>query len=178
MPARPPAPAAEALAERLRTTGRGTDFAAYEQAVCDAFAAFGFVARHIGGTEAPDGVADAPLGTLGYRVMLECKTAGGARVTQPNAVEAAKWREPYHAQYAALIGPAFGGDAALASELQTHGVSAWTSDDLARLLALGADPQELRALCVPGFAEDRIAELEWQRLHGRPKRVAVIAEAL
>lgn|GEM_PF-6094270 len=32
--------------------------------------------QHIGGHANPDGVADAQVGPLAYRVMLECKRAG------------------------------------------------------------------------------------------------------
>lgn len=57
--------------------------------------------------------------------MLECKSATGL-VTQPDAVEASKYRDPYRAQYAALIGPVFGEQTALAGELRTHGMVALT----------------------------------------------------
>ena len=81
---RPPAANAAGLAGRLRATATGADPEAFERAVCDAFAALGFVARHIGGHEAPDGTLDAPLGPLGYRVTLECKSArNGKTPTRP-----------------------------------------------------------------------------------------------
>ncbi len=53
------------LAERrreLEATQRGTDGAAFELAVCHAFAALGFRTTHVGGNGAPDGYIDAPLG--------------------------------------------------------------------------------------------------------------------
>lgn len=176
--ARPPLPAAPELTERLRATSTGADPDAFEQAVCDAFAALGFVARHIGGHDAPDGTLDAPLGPLGYRVMLECKTARGGKVTDPDAAEAAKWRAAYRADHAILIGPGYGADAQLQSELAAHQVSAWTVDDLAALLAAAANPAEIRPLLAPGFAAERVAAAAWERAHGRAKRVAVIAETL
>ncbi|MBC5800648.1 MAG: hypothetical protein GIW94_11860 [Candidatus Eremiobacteraeota bacterium] len=104
--ARPLSEQARAISERLAETVRGSDPAAFELAVCDAFGQLGFAATHIGGNDAPDGYADAQLGPLGYRVMLECKT-GGLDVTDPDAVEASKYRDAYHAQYCALIGPGF-----------------------------------------------------------------------
>ena len=175
---RPPPAAAAALTDRLRATATGPDPDAFERAVCDAFAALGFVARHIGGHDAPDGTLDAPLGPLGYRVMLECKTGHSGKVTDPDAAEAAKWRDDYHADHAILIGPGFGADTQLQSELATHQVSAWTADDLIALLGSGANPAEIRPLLAPGFAEDRVADALWERAHGRAKRVAVIAETL
>ncbi len=65
----------DAIANRLHTTSRATAPEASEKAVCDAFAAMGFVATHIEGNGAPDGLLDAPLGLLAYRAILECKTA-------------------------------------------------------------------------------------------------------
>jgi hypothetical protein len=68
-----PAPSAQAVAaaDALESSARSGDGAAFERAVCDAFAALGFAAVHLGGQKAPDGYADAQLGPLGYRVMLE-----------------------------------------------------------------------------------------------------------
>jgi hypothetical protein len=175
-----PAPIAHAdeLVARLRASGAGSDPSAFEQAVCDAFAALGFIATHEGGNDKPDGYLDAPLGPLGYRVMLECKSARGTKVTQPDAAEAAKWVQAYHAQYAALVGPAFGNDVELASELVTHQVSAWTIDDLATAFSLAVNPYEMLAAFAPGFAEDALESIAWERKHGRAKRVRVIAEML
>ena len=177
LPTRTSAPDTAELTARLQSTARGHDPAAFETAVCDTFAGLGFVATHVGGEAAPDGYVDAPLGPLGYRVMLECKTAAGV-VLQPDAVEAAKYVQPYHAQYAALIGPAFSEETALASELQTHGVAAITVDDLVSMLQNGCDPYELRTLFEPGFALDRLSDLLWERDHGEAKRVAVVCDVL
>lgn len=176
--ARPAPPDTAALAARLRATSTGAEPDAFERAVCDAFAALGFVARHIGGHEAPDGTLDAPLGPLGYRVMLECKTARGGKVTDPDAAEAAKFRDDYHADHAILIGPGYGADTQLQSELDVHEVSAWTVDDLIAVLGIAANPAEIRPLLAPGFAEDRVADALWERTHGRAKRIAVIAETI
>ncbi len=123
------------------------------------------------------GISMRRIGEAGYRVMLECKRAGGI-VQDPDAAEAAKYVGAYHAQFATLIGPAFGDDIQLASELRTHGVAAFTSDDLIALLAAGADPYDMRALFAPGFAAERIEAFLWEREHGERKRIAVICEII
>ena len=178
LPAPAPIAQANALVSKLRSTGAGADPTAFEQAVCESFAALGFIATHEGGNDKPDGYIDAPLGPLGYRVMLECKSARGQKVTQPDAPEAARWVAAYHARFAALIGPAFGNDAQLAEELQTHRVSAWTIDDLATAFSLALNAFEAQAAFAPGFAADALATIAWERAHGRAKRVRVIAEQL
>lgn len=180
LPSESPQPldaATQAVIDRLQRAVHGDDPAAFELAVCDAFAHLGFASTHLGGHQAPDGYADAQLGPLGYRVMLECKT-GGACVTNPDAVEASKFKDAYHAQFCALIGPGFAEDTELAGELQLHGVSAWTVDDLATLLRARSHPQEMRALFAPGYVSDAIAPVLWQRLHGASKRVTLICEYL
>jgi Restriction endonuclease len=169
----------DALAKCLHALSHGDDPEAFERAVCDAFDSLGFVARHIGGKGAPDGVIEAPLGRLAYRVMLECKTASGAAVPHPDAVEAAKWREPYGADYSMIIGPSFGeSDAEFTSELDVHKVSAWTVDDLVAALRIAADPDELRPVFAAGYAEDHLPAVVWERTHGLAKRVAVTAELI
>lgn len=176
---RPPAPATLAALETVRTTALGEDPIAFERAVCDFFATLGFTATHLGGNMRPDGYIDAPLGVLGYRVVLECKTAATyGHVTVPAAAEPARYRDAYGAQACALIGAAFWEGNPLASELAIHGVSAWTLDDLTALAHAGLDPHEMRSLFAPGFAEDALGELLWERAHGEAKRVAVIAEML
>ena len=159
---RAPDPQAQALAARLATTATGSDPAAFEVAVCDAFA-------HI-----PGGYGDAILGPLGYRVMFECKTGKG-NVTQPDAFEAAKYKDAFHAQYCTLIGPAFPDEVELTQELKTHGVSAWTLDDLTTALLVGANAYELRPCFEPGYAADGLMDLLWNRDHGLGKRVRVVA---
>jgi hypothetical protein len=174
-----PAPSAQALAaaDALESSARSGDGAAFERAVCDAFAALGFAAVHLGGQKAPDGYADAQLGPLGYRVMLECKTGAWA-VTHPDTFEAAKYREAYGARYCALVGSAFNTELELVKELQTHNVSAWTVADLRALLLAESDAWEMRACFAPGFASDGVAHLLWERVHGERKRVAFCAEAI
>ena len=174
---RPPDAQAQALADRLTATANGTDSAAFEITVCDAFTHLGFLSTHVGGHKAPDGYADALLGPLGYRVMIECKTAK-AEVAQPDAFEAAKYRDAYHAQYCTLVGPAFPDETELTQELKTHGVSAWTTDDLKTALLCGANAYELRPCFEPGYAADGITDLLWNRNHGPSKRVRVVAELI
>lgn len=172
-PPAPPVPP-DALIARLESTATGDDPAAFEIAVCDAFAHLGFAATHVGGAEAPDGYADAQLGVLGYRLMIECKTAKGD-VNQPDCVEASKFRGAYQADYCTIVGPAFTGKEELASELQTHDVTAFTVDDLRTLLTMNATAVEVRTLLKPGFAADFINDLVWERSHGVCKRISTIA---
>lgn len=178
MPPDPPVSAeTQALIDRLGSTAVGSDPAAFEQAVCDAFDALGFVSKHLGGQKAPDGYADAALGQLGYRVMIECKT-GQYAVTHPDAFEAAKYREPYGAAFCALVGSTFGEEIELAKELQNHDVAAFAVEDLQTLLRIGSNAYEMKALFAPGFAADGLEDLVWERHHGRAKRVRFIADAV
>lgn len=167
----------QALCDRLASTASGADPAAFEIAVCDALAHLGFLAQHLGGHDQADGVADAILGPLGYRVVIECKSAKGI-VTQPDCAEVAKEIAELHADYGVLVGPAFSDETELLSELQTHRVTAVTVDDLASLLHLGATALEIKTLLVPGYMSDVLADFLWQRAHGRCKRVADIAAIL
>jgi DNA primase len=176
-PPRAPDPQAQALVARLTATATGSDPAAFEVAVCDAFAHMGFLTNHVGGNKAPDGYGDAILGPLGYRVMFECKTGKG-NVTQPDAFEAAKYKDAFHAQYCTLIGPAFPDEIELTQELKTHGVSAWTLDDLTTALLAGANAYELQPCFEPGYAADGLMDLLWNRDHGLGKRVRVVAALL
>ena len=164
----------QALIDRLEATSAGDDAAAFELAVCDAFAHLGFGAMHLGGHKAPDGYADALLGVLGYRVMLECKSSKYIQ-ERPDVAEAAKYKDAYHADYCALIGTAFGEEMELLSELRTHGVTAFTVQDLTTLLSIGATAHEMRALFAPGFAADSLSDLLWDCFHGERKRLTDIA---
>lgn len=177
LPKRPVPAGAEALCARLEGAAHGDDPAGFERAACDAFTMLGFVATHLGGNDAPDGYADAVLGPLQYRVMLECKTAR-SQVTQPDCFEASKYREQYGADYCVIVGPEFSGELELASELQTHAVCAVTVADLQALLRAGADAVEVKQVLEPGFASDRIGDLLWERKHGRAKRLSVICDYL
>lgn len=167
-----PSRAITELIARLQTTAHGSDPEAFEIAVCDAFGALGFRSCHLGGRAAPDGYADAQLGVLGYRVMLECKT-GSEAVTHPNVFEASKYRDAYHAQYCAIVGPAFGPEFELATELKNHSVSAWSVSDLVTLLHMQSNAYEMLSLFAPGFAEDALGDVVWERAHGERKRVTL-----
>ncbi len=127
--------AKEALIARLTSTATGSDPQAFELACCDAFAELGFRTRHLGAHAQPDGIADAQLGPLAYRALLECKT-GKRVVSQPDAAEAAKFVPAFCADFALLIGPDFTDETELIQELQTHEVTALTVADLSTLLSL------------------------------------------
>jgi hypothetical protein len=176
--------AVDALVNRLKTTSRGEDPTAFEIACCDAFAHMGFRTQHVGGHANPDGIADAELGPLAYRVMMECKSAlhfdnpkhtPSGVVYKPDVAEAAKYAPIYDADFSALVAPDYGDNQETMSELQEHKVTAFTVDDLATLLHIRANPLEVRAVLEPGFAMDKVADLVWERRRGRVKRLATIA---
>lgn len=169
--------ATQQIIDRLHATSHGDNPTAFEVAVCDAFAALGFLANHLGGVGNPDGYIDAPLGVLGYRSMLECKS-GPTMQKDQMVFEAAKYREAYGAHYCAIVGPQFGERYDIVSELQTHGVSGWSIQALEMALRIQATPLELRSLFDPGFAEDKINDVLWQRNHGEPKRIRIVAEII
>lgn len=175
-----PAPHIAQLIDRLNESARGGSVAAaaaFEEAVCAALDALGFAATHLGGEKAPDGYADALLGPLSYRTMIECKSSDEG-VNDPSVFEAAKFKDAYGAQFCMLVGRAFSGEIEVAKELQNHEVSAWTVDDLSTLLRIGACALEMKALFAPGFASEALDDLLWERRHGRAKRVRLIADAI
>jgi hypothetical protein len=174
-----PAPSAAATITALQTAAAGPDPAAFERAVCTTFGLFGFSATHVGGNDAPDGYADALLGDLGYRVMLECKLGRDDTISRSSAAaETAKYREAYRADYCVLIAPSFDAEVTFVSELHTHGVAAWSLDDLLRAAALGLDCSRMRALFAPGFAADPLDDFAWAAVHGTAKRLRVVASLL
>jgi hypothetical protein len=173
----------DALVDRLRTTSQGEDPTAFEIACCDAFAHLGFRTQHVGGHANPDGIADAELGPLAYRVMMECKSAmhystphhtPSGVVYKPDVAEAAKYAKLYNADFSTLVAPDYGDNQETMSELQEHKVTAFTVDDIATLLHIRANPLEIRGVLEPGFA-NKVADLVWERRHGRVKRLATIA---
>jgi hypothetical protein len=181
VPVTPPAPLTKAqqdLIDRLRSSvldGDNPDN--FEIAVCDAFTSLGFAAKHIGGHGAPDGYADAQLGTLGYRVMIECKS--GKAIHTAGIFEAAKYKDTYNAQYCMIIGLDVGEQVEMEEEIKTHGVSAWSVDDVATLITLRANPLEILPMLQPGvIAGDVLQDIIWDRNHGKAKRVRIIAEIL
>jgi hypothetical protein len=174
-----PSGAAAVAIEAVRRAARGSDYDAFERAVCTAFELFGFSATHVGGSGAPDGYADAPLGELQYRVMIECKLSpghGGPHNADP--AEAVKYRDVYHAAYCVLVGPSFSNQTTFAAELHTHGAAAWTVDDLSRAAAMRLDCSQMRELFAPGFAAERLDDLAWAQTHGLAKRLRVVASLL
>jgi DNA primase len=172
-----PAEGVQALCDRIEATSTADDPAAFEAACCDAFARLGFLTQHLGQHGQPDGVADAILGPLGYRVLLECKTAKTI-VSQPDAAEAAKFREAFKADRSVMIGPDFSGELELLGELQTHRVCAMSVGVLQTLLHIGADALEVKGVIEPGYASDLIGDLVWERRHGAAKRVSTVAGLL
>lgn len=178
IPTEPSASAAPAIGT-LRKAASGSDSVAFEKAVCDMFAVFGFAPTHLGGSGAPDGYADALLGQLRYRVMIECKLLGHRNLAESSAAaEASRYREVYHGEYCAIVAPAIDAMPVFAAELRTHGVSAWTVDDLVAAAALRLDCSEMRPLFAAGFAVDMLDDLAWERLHGSAKRLRVVASLL
>jgi DNA primase len=181
VPVTPPAPLTkdqQDLIDRLHTSVLdGDDPDHFEIAVCDAFTALGFASKHIGGHGAPDGYADAQLGTLGYRVMIECKS--GQAIHTAGIFEAAKYKDTYNAQYCMIIGQDVGEQVEIEEEIKTHGVSAWSVDDLATLITLRANPLEILPMLQPGVvASDVLQDIIWERNHGKAKRVRIVAEIL
>jgi hypothetical protein len=169
----------DALATRLHATATSQAPENFEKAVCEAFAAMGFVATHVGGIGTPDGLLDAPLGPLAYRAVVECKTAHAETIVPaPHLDEPARFRDGYHAQYAILVGPAFSVDAVFENEMKNHAVSVWSVNDVVNALHLAIDPLECRELFAAGVVEDRLTDLAWARAHGTEKRLAVIASLL
>ncbi|MFN2450435.1 MAG: hypothetical protein ABR508_11720 [Candidatus Baltobacteraceae bacterium] len=178
--AAPPKADTEALITRLqRAASDSANPEAFEIAVCDAFSAMGLLSTHVGGLGAPDGYADAPLGTMGYRVMFECKS-GTTLQKSPNIFEAAKFRDAYRAKYAALIGSQSGTQQQEAlSEIKTHGVSLWGADDIVYALRAGLTPLDLAAAFAPGVvAQEVLPDIVWERDRGQRKRVRIIAEII
>lgn len=175
-----PAPSAHVqdVIARLRSTGDGDDPAAFEVAVCDAFAMLNFLATHLGGHGAPDGYLDAPLGVLGYRVMIECKS-GSAMNKGASVYEAAKYKDAYNAQYCALVGLDPGDQQEVVEETKTHGVSVWGVDDIALALEKALNPLELMQAFQPGVvAGDVLPDILWQRDHGSAKRARIIVQII
>ncbi len=182
LPARPssidPAERA-AIVGRLRATATGDDSGAFEAAACDAFALLGFVVTHLGGYAQTDGLLIAPLGSEGYRVVLECKTASEhGVVSNPHPEEAAKFRGEHNAEYSILLGPAFAREESLDDELQQHVVSLWTVDDLVTAVEAEISADECRGLLAPGRVMHALEGVLWEREHGHAKRVAVVADLI
>ncbi len=170
---------AQKAIDALRHAASQTDPAAFEVAVCDMFDCLGFAATHVGGNGQPDGYADALLGPLAYRIMIECKLSADIGDSHSAAAaETAKFKDAYHGDYCVLVAPSFEGEVTFASELQVHNVSAWTVEDLTSAVKADCGALEMRALLTAGFAEDVLGDFLWQREHGRAKRLRVVASVI
>ncbi len=178
IPSEPPRQAVAAI-DALQKAASGSDPDAFERAVCSAFELLGFAATHVGGNGAPDGYADALLGELGYRVMIECKLSRRDHVVNSDAVaEAAKYREPFRGNFCALVAPAFAPQLTFDSEMRTHEVSAWTTGDLVRAATLRLDCWDLRALFSVGYAAGALEDLAYGKIAGSTKRLRVTASLI
>jgi hypothetical protein len=166
------------ISEVLRKTATGKDPVAFERAVCDAFTLMGFFATHLGGNDAPDGTLDAPLGPLGYRAILECKSARSGVAENVLPSEPAKFREAHGATAAVIVAPGIKQEAMFFGELKAHDVSFWTVDDLIGALRNDVDSYECRDLFKGGPARERMRDLIWNRTHGAEKRALVIRRML
>lgn len=136
------------------------------------FDALGFVSRHVGGQGAPDGVSSKrPSAGSRTASWSHARRRRARRFRIPTPPEAAKWRESYGGDYALIIGASFGeGDTEFTSELALHHVSARSVEDLVAALRVAADLDQLRAVFAPGYAEDHLPALVWERTHGLAKR--------
>jgi len=169
-------PAPRTAIDALQRAAEQTDPTAFEIAVCEMFNHVGFIATHVGGNGQPDGYADALLGPLAYRIMIECKLSADIGDSHSAAAaEATKFKDSYHGKYCILVAPSYEGEVTFASELQVHNVSVWTVDDLTRAVQAGCDALDLAGVLNAGFAEDMLDDFLWDRLHGRAKRLRVIA---
>jgi hypothetical protein len=175
----PLTPQTQDAIDALARAAAQTDPTAFEIAVCEAFNHLGFAATHVGGNGQPDGYADALLGPLAFRIMIECKLSADIGDSHSAAAaEAAKFKDTYKGNYCILAAPSYEGEVTFASELQVHNVSAWTVDDLTRAIQAGCTALDVKALLNAGFAEDALDDLLWDRLHGRKKRLRVIASVI
>ncbi|MEA2720305.1 MAG: hypothetical protein QOJ39_2169, partial [Candidatus Eremiobacteraeota bacterium] len=128
--------------------------------------------------DAPDGTLDAPLGPLGYRAILECKTARSGIAENVPPAEPAKFRKRYAATAAVIVAPGIKHEVTFFSELNEHDVSFWTVDELIQALNTDVDSYECRELFKAGPVHDRLRDLVWSRTHGPEKRARVIRDML
>jgi hypothetical protein len=174
LPEHPADEAVQALCDRLETTATGDDPAAFEAAVCDAFGHLGFLTQHLGDRAQPDGIADAILGPLGYRVLIECKTAKSG-IPRPDPVEVAKFRDEFKADRCVMVGPQFPDEIEFLNAMRAHRVTAMALPELQTLLHLGANALEVKGVLEPGYACDAISDFLWERSHGAAKHVTTTA---
>jgi hypothetical protein len=122
------------IADTLR--GARDDERDLEMALVSAARAIGFVAKHIGGADEPDGVGRYSDYPGGERVItLEAKSSKGTpTLSQLDFATLAKHREAYDAQAVLLIAPRYPGldeEAAVPTMARQQRISCWTVDDLA-----------------------------------------------
>ena len=171
IPAQPP-PSAAATIAALQTATAGTDSAAFERAVCATFELFGFSATHVGGNDAPTAT---PMRCSASSAIASCLSASSAATTLfafSASCETSKYRDAYSADFCALVAPSFDAEVTFVSELHTHGVAAWTVDDLLRTATLRLDCSQMRAFFAPGFAADPLDDFAWAVVHGPPQTPA------
>jgi len=146
--------------------------APFERAVAEAFTFLGLDASRLGGEGEPDVVATAPLGSLLYRTVVECKTVATMKLhgSAGFVVEAARMRDTVGATYAVLLGLDFPDERGIASELETHDVALWTLEHLITVLECQLHHpikwDALRPLFAPGRVTDAAAAFRAEHLHG------------
>ncbi len=109
----------------------------YEVAVADAFSYLGFEVEHVGGAGNTDVVADAPLGTGRYRLILDAKTTsrGAVAEAQINWPAIDEHRQQRTADYALVVGPEFAGGNLL-QRAEAYTITLLTTKHLVTLVQL------------------------------------------
>jgi DNA primase len=146
--------------------------APFERAVAEAFTFLGLDSTRLGGEGEPDVVATAPLGSLMYRTVVECKTVATMKLhgSAGFVVETARMRDAVGAAYGVLLGLDFPDERGIAAELTMHAVSLWTLEDLLSLLECQLHHHvqwsALRPLFAPGRVADAMVAFRAEHLHG------------
>jgi hypothetical protein len=180
-PASPREAKAADLADRLSRLSQESDNPdAFEKVVAEAFRFLGFDSRWLGGSGETDVLLVADLSTLGaYRVVVDCKTTSGARITENHIrwISLKDHRSMHGGNYAALVGPAFAG-AKLPDHAVAEGVSLINVEALGSLLKQHARiPLGLRdyeVLFSPGDVSDSVAQIA-ERAEERDREASLAA---
>ena len=111
-----------------------------EMGMVAAARAIGFVAKHIGGSDEPDGIGRYSSYPGGERVItLEAKASKGTpTLSQLDFATLARHKEQYSAQAVLLVAPRYPGldeEAAVPTMAKQQQISCWTVDDLADIVA-------------------------------------------
>lgn len=134
-----------------------------EAALVTACRSLGFVAKHISGSDEPDGIARLTDNRAGEHLMtLEAKSS--AKVPSLGAIDfatLARHVEDYKAHACLLVAPAYpgttkGDDAAAARMAETTRISCWTVDQLATVVE-AASRRHISARAVFQIAESRFS---------------------